>query len=425
MPVKARKPVLVALVPLSMIALLLSASFPSADAASEAPLPQWSGTFPRSVGYTVNGYPVYVGGDEGLSVAQTMDGGFAVVAGINDHHYEPHTCGVDNHTSLVIRTDSLGNVAWQKGYLEFSYPRSIVQTDDLGFVVGGNKFVFKLDAEGNVQWSRNFSSYLFSVIQARDGDYVLAGVTDSYSIDDNVANIVKIDADGNLLWNKTYKESPSWSRASAIVETDEGDLAIAGEQGSAWFALVDSAGNLKTSQKFPELEGTFSSIAKTKDDGFVLVGGNQIGGINNPSQGIIAKVDSQGKMVWNHSYNNPPNVGFWFLSVAQTAEGGYIAAGYSSALFKTDALGNLQWYFSSTIDISDVLGNTNSVISTRDGGFAVVGSKKDNVWLAKFASESTVLDVLSSEVLITAFVVIAATAVVTVATLVYLKKRKR
>ncbi|MEM4734048.1 MAG: hypothetical protein QXD70_05930, partial [Candidatus Bathyarchaeia archaeon] len=366
-----------------LAAFLLVGAGPSLKAYSKTPQPQWSRIYPRSVNYSVNGYPVTVGGDEGRSVVQTTDGGFAIVADINDHHYEPHTGGVDNHTTLVIKTDSTGNMEWEKGYL-LSYPRSIFETEDSGFGICGNKFILKLDANGNEQWSKNFpNSYFFTAIQASDRVYVLSGITDSNY--DNIANIIKIDVNGNLLWNKTYRESSDYAYSSAlsIVETEQGDFAVAGQQGSAWFGVVDAEGNLKVSKVFPELDGAFTSIAETDDGCFVLVGGNQIGGINMPSKGIIAKVDSQGNLLWSHTYNNPPNVGFWFLSVAQTTDGGYVTSGYSSALFKTDGYGDLQWYLSSSNDVSDVLGTTNSVIATEDGGFAVVGSKSNSVWLAK------------------------------------------
>ncbi len=46
---------------------------------------------------------------------------------------------------------------------------------------------------------------------------------------------------------------------------------------------------------------------------------------------------------------------FDFLSVTQTGDVGYIASGYSSALFKTDAFGDLDWYFSSSNGVADVL----------------------------------------------------------------------
>jgi F0F1-type ATP synthase membrane subunit c/vacuolar-type H+-ATPase subunit K len=163
-------------------------------------------------------------------------------------------------------------------------------------------------------------------------------------------------------------------------------------------------------------------------ENFVLVGGNQIGGINMQSKGIIAKGDSQGNLLWNHTYNNPPNVGFWFLSVAQTGDGGYIVSGYSSALFKTDASGELEWYFSSSNDISDVLGTTNSVTATQDGGFAVVGGKSNSVWLAKFGPTSATPPAetpspFSTTLLISA-VIVEAIVIAGLVVLIYLIKRK-
>ena len=110
---------------LLLTSLVLLFYVSSSNAVIEPLLPLWSRTYPRSVNYTVNGYSVSVGGDEGLSVIQTVDGGYAIIADVNDHHYEPHTGGVDNHTSLVIKTDSLGNMEWEKGYSTLTGPLDI------------------------------------------------------------------------------------------------------------------------------------------------------------------------------------------------------------------------------------------------------------------------------------------------------------
>lgn len=158
-----------------------------------------------------------------------------------------------------------------------------------------------------------------------------------------------------------------------------------------------------------------------------MVGGGSPGGINIQGQAIIAKVNSDGEMQWNHSYNNPPNAGFWFSSVAQTDNEGYIAVGYA-ALFKMDTSGNLQWYTSNSTDVTDILGTTNSVVATGDGGFAVVGGKNNSVWLAKFAPESatpanTPPPPFSTTVLI-AVVIIVAVIGAGLGLLIYLIKRK-
>jgi hypothetical protein len=382
--------VVLAKLALTIIALLLTLMWPAVfvapiNAISTAPPQQWSRTFPRTLNYSVNGYSVSVLGDEGRFVVQTTEGGYAVFAALDDHHYEPHSGGVDNRTSAIIKTDSLGNVQWQKSVSGISYPYSIFQTKDSGFILSADNSLVKLDADGTLQWSKNFGSYFVS-IQSSDGSYILAGSTNSISIDDNIANLIKTDESGNILWNRTYRDS-GWSRVSGVVETSGGGYALAGQRSGSWFGLINSEGNLVSSRNYPDLGGYFNSVARTTDGGFVLVGGNSIGGISNQGQAFIVKVDSQGAMQWNHSYNNPPSEGFWFSSVAQTVDGGYVAIG-PSAIFKINSSGSLQWYASSNTDVENFLGSTDSVAATNDGGFIVSGSKSNSVWLAKYAPES-------------------------------------
>jgi len=413
----------VTLISVLLITLLLFASVPSLNAVAEAPPPQWSRTYTRMLNYSINGFPVSAK-DGGRFVIQTTDGGYAIFAELDDYHFR-----VDNRTSIIIKTDSSGEVQWEKGNsIITSNLRSIFQTKDSGFLLAGGNQLLKLDAEGNGQWSKNFSSY-FVAIQASDGGYVLAGFIPGYDV---VSMLLKTDEKGNLLWNKTFSASSGWSSAYGVVETNDGGYAVAGYRDGAWFAVTDSDGNLKLSQNFPDIEGRFTSIAKTEEGGFILVGGTSPGGINMQGQAFIVKVDSEGKMQWNHAYNNPPYEGFWFSSVAQTGDGEFIGAGYS-ALFKIDCSGNLEWYLTSATDVTDVLGSTDSVIAAEDGGFVVVGSKKSSVWLAKFAPESTTIpdntfpqpgetSPFSTTCIVVAVIIVA---VVGLGLLVYFKKRKR
>ena len=94
----------------------------------------------------------------------------------------------------------------------------------------------------------------------------------------------------------------------------------------------------------------------------------------------LVKTDAQGNLRWSRSYT-----GRTFVSVAQTVDGGYVAA-EDHKLVKTDASGEVQW------DTGDLLSDKGlySVIVTEDGGYAVTGGSGYNVWLAKFAPESNV-----------------------------------
>jgi hypothetical protein len=129
-------------------------------------------------------------------------------------------------------------------------------------------------------------------------------------------------------------------------------------------------------------------MAKTKDNGLILAGGTWNGGIDNQGLGLLVKLDAQRKTQWHQTYNNPPWEGSYqeraLASVAQTGEGGYLAVS-RDALVKVDPSDRVQW---SMLDFDEGLGNIASVTATKDGGFIVVGSLNDDVWLAKFAQQS-------------------------------------
>jgi hypothetical protein len=115
------------------------------------------------------------------------------------------------------------------------------------------------------------------------------------------------------------------------------------------------------------------AFASTDDGGYILAGGDG-------SNAWLVKTAAQGNLRWSRSYT-----GRTFVSVAQTVDGGYVAA-EGNKLFKTNAPGEVQW------DTGDLLSDKGlySVIVTEDGGYAVAGGSGYNVWLAKFAPESDV-----------------------------------
>ena len=412
---------------------MLVASIPSLKANAEFPQQQWSKTYPRNPNYSVYGHPVSAQ-DNGCFVTQTSDGGYAIFAELDDHHYEPHSGGIDNRTSMVIKTSSSGEVHWEKGNTLITSPNSISQTYDSGFILSGSSQLLKLNAEGNMEWNNTFKGpidiwgqqtyySIGSVVQTADRGYVCAGLIPDY---DSIALLFKTDENGNLLWNKTFPASSGWASISALVETDDGGYAVAGYRDGAWLAETDSGGNLKQSQNYSELGGHFNSMAVTKDNGLILAGGTWTGGEDNQGLGLFVKLDAQRKMQWHQTYNNPPLSGGYqgraFVSVAQTGDGGYIAV-CRDALVKAYMSGSVQW---TALDFDAGLGDIASVTATEDGGFIVVGSLNDKVWLAKFAPESNTSPD-DSETIPTSWIVailIMAVIVIGLGLVVYLIKRK-
>lgn len=120
-------------------------------------------------------------------------------------------------------------------------------------------------------------------------------------------------------------------------------------------------------------------IAPTNDGGFIIAGSTESSGAGS-SDAYLIKTNSSGRSLWLKTYGGEYADGA--NSVQQTADGGYIIAGFktgpgildrSAWLIKTDQDGNFQWertYPSS--------GGTHfvSVVQGSDNGFLAVGSEE-------------------------------------------------
>jgi hypothetical protein len=113
-----------------------------------------------------------------------------------------------------------------------------------------------------------------------------------------------------------------------------------------------------------------SSIMQTSDNGYILFG------THARSAFLIVKTDANGEEIWNKTFNRE---GYEIADAGiQTPDGGYAITGNTGFSFydgdvwlvKIDKDGNEEWNV--TYDISSY-DEAFSIISTRDGGYAVVG----------------------------------------------------
>jgi hypothetical protein len=348
------------------------------------------------------------GEDYASIVVQTSDGGYALAGRTN-------SSGAGNLDFLLVKTDSAGNMQWNKTYggTYDDNAGSVIQTDDDGYALAGYTYSFgagsgdawlvKTDAVGNMLWSRTYgganNDRALQVVDTSDGGYALAG--------DTVGDfwLVKTDASGIAQWSQTYGGT-EYDHASAVVQTIDGGYALTGFTysygvGSADFLLVktDSAGNMQWNKTYGGIYDDASfHVVKTGDGGYALAGWTYSFNDGTVAHAWLVKTDSAGNMQWNQTYGKSNQYDAAF-SVVQTNDGGYALAGETNTsrpeqfdflLIKTDSAGNIQW--------NKTYGGAGdnwawSVVQTTDRGYALAGwtnssgAGEHDFWLVKTDSE--------------------------------------
>jgi len=351
--------------------------------------------------------------DEGYSIIQTIDGGYAM-AGYTK------SFGAGNFDVYVVKLDLVGNLKWTKtiGGTNDDRAYSIVQTNDKGYAIagytasygaGGNDvYVIKLDSAGNLKWTKTIGGpnddMGYSIVQTQDKGYIIGGYTDSYGAGLLDIYLVKLDSAGNLKWTKTIGGSRN-ELAWSVIQTKDKGYAIAGYTDSygagsedVYVVKLDSTGSLKWTKTIGGVNNDYGwSIVQTNDNGYAIGGYTDSHGSGGYDVYVI-KLDSAGGFKWDKTIGGTLNdVGY---SIVQTSDKGLAVAGYTLTysypaqdvyVVKLDSLGNLKWT-KGIGGLSYQYGT--SIIQTSDKGLAIggytasYGSGSYDLYFIKFDSLS-------------------------------------
>jgi len=284
-------------------------------------------------------------GDElGSSIIETDDGSLIVVGSTT-------TFGSGFDDVYIVKLSSGGNLEWTRtigGGLEDA-GKSIIQSNDGGFVVGGSTnsfgaglkdfYILKLDSTGFLQWQRTIggsnTDECSSVVHTNDGNYAFCGETYSFTAGDFDCYVVKLDSIGNLMWTKSIGGvNQEWN--CKMIETHTGDLAIAcyttsfGYGSGDFYSIkLDSSGNLIWSMTVGGAGGEEAwCVAETDNGELIYAGSTNSFSLNQGDNEIFyVQFDSLGQTCGN-LINNTPTLG----------SGGIVGNGSGSTMSTTGGL---------------------------------------------------------------------------------------
>jgi len=228
--------------------------------------------------------------DFGMAIIQTKGG--CIIVGTT------YSFGLEDGKSDIwlIETDEYGNEIWNKIYggKKSEWGHNIIQTTDKSYVIVGNTgsygsggwdvWLIKVDENGNEEWNKTYGGKEMEigecVRQTSDGGYIIAGVSNSYSVGEWLdAFIIKVDKYGNEEWSKTYGGNDE-DDAVSIIETNDGGYIIVGTTSSydvgycdAWLIKIDNQGNELYNKTFGTRDREVARCGIVTTDGSYVIAG--------------------------------------------------------------------------------------------------------------------------------------------------------
>jgi uncharacterized delta-60 repeat protein len=350
------------------------------------------------------------------SVQQTADGGYIVAGSASGQPTETteplgtstlqltptptRPPGENYQDLLLLKYDRSGSLSWARTANLGSEDAvsSVRQTADGGYILAGytstgryenrDVLLLKYNSAGVLEWARTTGGsnedIAFSVQQTADGGYVVAGETRSYGAGQTDALVLKYDSAGTLEWARTAG-GDDYDYAHSVQQTADGGYVVAGFTRSygmgyedVFLLKYDSKGTLSWAKTTGGKDEDMAwSVQQTADSGYIVAGWTGSYGAGGRDV-LVLRYDNSGTLEWARTTGGSSSDEA--MSVQQTTDGGYAIAGTTLIftpllgaevlLIKYDSAGTLVWARTAGGASADVI---RSMQQTTDGGYIVTG----------------------------------------------------
>jgi len=274
---------------------------------------------------------------------------------------------------------------------DYEYPGWLEPAQDSGFVIAGythsfgagedDMYIVKLNPDGSTGWAYTYggedTDNANDIKRTRDGCYIVAGWSNSFSEYTSKFELMKITATGEFLWRHDYGPDTSANYGFGVCQMLDGGFllvcdvychTIYGHDWDVYVIKTDENGNLLNEYQIVKANTQHSfRVIATQDGGAIMVRGT--------GSFWMAKFDAAGDTVWTRGYGS----GATCNSIIQLADGGYAAFGHRDRgydieeqfwLIRLNSDGDSLWsrYYGGT-DPDDGY----CVQETYDHGFIMVG----------------------------------------------------
>lgn len=293
----------------------------------------------------------------------------------------------------IVKLNALGTIVWQKSYggsyLDFF--NSLSETKDKGFILSGSSYskvsgnktakniggtfytdcwVIKTDSLGNIQWQKTYGglgSEEGIIRQTKDGGYILGCTSTSNMSGNKTENsfgdfdywVLKLDKKGEILWQRTIG-GDRWDIVADIHQTTDGGYTVGGTSHSGisgnktegtvpattiysnddyWIVKLDANGNIVWQNDIGGGDiDRLTSIEETTDHGYIMAGGtnsNKSGDKTEDNHGEngtfygdvwIVRTDSAGQILWDKSIGGNSSEEYYGKKIHETKSGVYVLA---------------------------------------------------------------------------------------------------
>lgn len=244
-------------------------------------------------------------------IIKTADNGY-IATGVSSSNDGDITGQQGGGDLMVTKIDSSGQIEWTRLYggTQTDDGESIIQTSDGGYAVTGSSqssdgdlttnkgildvWTIKIASNGDLEWQSSYGGSFFDlgrdIAQTTDGGYFVAAWTGSGDGDVSLplGNQdfwgLKLDATGNLEWEKTYGGTGA-DAVAKMATLDDGGFAIVGQTASSdgqvsenngffdvWVMRINSSGDLLWESSLGGSDFDYGSDIQTTPDGGFVVG---------------------------------------------------------------------------------------------------------------------------------------------------------